>query len=65
MLLQRSIPSYNSRKSQQSIAKKLIRNIDKNLKNKLREESMIDGGMLAKFTDFNDKLKRKKRIHCP
>ena len=65
MLLQRSIPSYNSRKSQQSIAKKLIRNIDKNLKNKLREESMIDGGMLAKLTDFNDKLKRKKRIHCP
>jgi hypothetical protein len=63
MLLQRSIPSYNSRKSQQSIAKKLIRNIDKNLKNKLREESMVDGGMLAKLTDFNDKLKKKKRIH--
>ena len=62
MLFHHSVPSYNSRKSQQSIAKKLIRKIDKNLKEKIREESMVDGGMLSKLTDFNDKMKKKKRI---
>jgi hypothetical protein len=60
MLLQRST-SYNSRKSQQSIAKKMIRTIDKNLKEKFIDESMIDGGMLSKLTDFNEKLKLRKK----
>jgi hypothetical protein len=62
MLFHHFIPSYNSRKTQQSIAKKLIRKIDKNLKEKIRDEAMVDGGMLAKLTDFNDKIKKKKRI---
>lgn len=61
MLLQRST-SYNSKKSQQNIAKKMLRSIDKNLKEKFIDESLIDGSMFSKLTDFNDKIKKKKRI---
>jgi hypothetical protein len=63
MLYQKSI-GYDGDKNQQKTSRKLIKRIERNTKEKNIKygfESMVDGGLLSKLIDFNDKMDTKKR----
>jgi hypothetical protein len=62
MLYHKSL-GYDGDKNQQKTSRKLIKRIDRNTKEKNIKygfESMIDGGLLSKLIDFNDKIDSKK-----
>jgi hypothetical protein len=62
MLLQRST-GYGSDKNRQQMAKKLIKDIDNNLKYKKNlygDEILYNGGVLAKLLEFDLKMDSKK-----